>query len=330
MPEIKAHIVVAGKHFEPLVHHLRALLPASTVEASEVEHLENAVKEADVLIPAMTRINESVFRAADRLRLIQQWGSGLDGVDQEMARRYKVAVANVPTENTGNAESVAEWCVMAAICLSRSYPAVEATVREKGPWGAPAGRSLIGRTAGFVGFGGIGRALASRLRPFGMHLAAVKRSPDHDLKERFHLVWLGDMDSLPQLIAMSDYLFICLPLKPETFELIGEKEFDLMPDGAFLINASRGPIIGKEALQAALNRGRIGGAALDVYWSEPPDPEDALFQCSNLLVTPHIGGVTDVSYHGIGSGVAENIRRVMSGEAPLNWANPHGGISWLK
>lgn len=138
------------------------------------------------------------------------------------------------------------------------------------------------------------------------------------------------MKDLPQLLKRADYLFLCVPLNSETRNMIDERELSLLPKGAFILNAARGPIINKNALMKALDSGHLRGAALDVYWEEPPEPKDPILNYSNVLATPHIAGVTDVSYQGIAAKVAENIRRVMSGKLPIYCANPALKAGWLE
>lgn len=314
-------VVVADTHFTPIVGYLKRLFSNISIDMVPVPELKTQIREAQVLIPTMTKIAEPLFASASNLRLVQQWGAGLDGVDIEAASRYGVPVANVPTTGTGNAESVAEWCVMMALNLSRQFPCIQEQVHTGGLWGAPAGQSLFNRTAGFVGFGGIGKALAMRLRPFGMRMVAVKRHPDDVLRDTFGLDWVNEMNALPRLLKIADYLFICMPLTPETRNLIDLRELLLLPKGAFLINAARGGIVNRDALIETLEDGHLGGVALDVFWQEPPDPEDPLFCYSNLLVTPHIAGISDGSYTSIAEKVAQNICLVMEGRLPNHCVN---------
>jgi phosphoglycerate dehydrogenase-like enzyme len=269
-----------------------------------------------VLIPAMARIDGQIMDRIIGLRLIQQWGAGLEGVDLSAAAERRIAVANVPSAGTGNAESVAEWCVMAAIALSRQLPELEKNIRQGGAWGGPIGRGLRGRTAGILGLGGIGQALAARLKPFGMRLAALKRHADPALAERLGLEWVGGEEDLKAFLERSEYLFLCLPLNPRTRNMIGESEIALLPPGACIINPARGGLIGEDALVKALSNGHLSGAALDVFADEPLDPQSRLLTVPGLIATPHIAGVTDVSYRDIARHVAENITRLWSG-SPL-------------
>jgi phosphoglycerate dehydrogenase-like enzyme len=305
-------IVVAGKGFAALREHLGRVLPGVTTEAIEPDVLRRDGTEASVLIPAMAHIDGQIMDRIRGLRLIQQWGAGLEGVDLSAAAERHIAVANVPSAGTGNAESVAEWCVMAAIALSRRLPELEANIRRGGTWGGPAGRGLSGRTAGILGLGGIGQALALRLRPFGMRLAGLKRQAEPGLAERLGLDWVGGEEKLDAFLERSEYLFLCLPLSPRTRNIIAEREIALLPPGACIINPARGGLISEDALVNALLGGHLSGAALDVFGEEPLDPHSRLLTTPGVIATPHIAGVTDVSYRDIARRVAENITRLSS------------------
>ncbi len=310
-----ARVVVAGTGFAALREHLERVLPGVRVEAIEPDTLRRDGTEASVLIPAMSRIDGQMMDRISGLRLIQQWGAGLEGVDLGAAAERKIVVANVPSAGTGNAESVAEWCVMAAIALSRRLPELERNIRLGSAWGGPIGRGLSGRTAGILGIGGIGQALAARLKGFGMHLIALKLRPvEPALAERFGLEWVGGGEDLKSFLERSEYLFLCLPLNSQTRNIIGEREIGLLPLGACLINPARGGLIHEDALVKALHSGHLAGAALDVFAEEPLDPQSRLLTTSGVIATPHIAGVTDVSYRDIARHVGrENITRLWSG-----------------
>ena len=180
---------------------------------------------------------------------------------------------------------------------------------------------MMGRTAGIVGLGGIGQALAMRLKPFGMRLMAIQRRPDRGLAEQLGIEWLGGKEQLPELLRQSDYLFLCVPLTEETHELIDERAIAMLPDQACIINAARGSLLSHKALLQALAEGRLMGAGLDVFEQEPLDNASALLARADIVATAHIAGVTDVSYRGIARGVADNVRRLQAGEALKNCVN---------
>lgn len=318
----KVDVVVAGTGFQALRAHLASALPEVQLHMLEPEVIARGGISAQILIPAMSRIDAALMDKVDGLRLIQQWGAGLEGVDIAAASQRGIAVSNVPTDESGNAESVAEWCVMAAIAISRRLPELEQGIREGAAWGGPSGRALLGRTATIIGLGGIGKALIERLRPFGMRLLGIRGHPDAASARRLGLDWLGGTGELEQALGKSDYVFLCLPLNDDTRGLISERTLGLMPESAYIINPGRGALVSEQALLAALSEGRLAGAALDVFEQEPLAPESPLLASERVLATPHIAGVTDVSYEGIAARVAENVHLVLSGRQPRHCANP--------
>jgi phosphoglycerate dehydrogenase-like enzyme len=273
----------------------------------------------DVLIPTMCPVSSTMLNQPHSLRLIQQCGSGLEGVDIAAARERNIWVANVPTAISGNADAVAELGVYMMIGLSRNVTAMAASLSNS-KMGEPQGLSLAGKTAGIIGLGGIGQALADRLKSFKMNIIAIKRRNPKAAQKRLGLEWVGDGNDLEQLLDRSDYVILCLPLSAESANLINARSIKAMRPHAFLINLSRGGLIERQALQDALASKAIAGAGMDVFWVEPPDPKDPIFSF-NVLATPHIAGSTDVSMTGIVAAVAENIHRLDQGKAPLNHYN---------
>ncbi len=298
---------------------IRSKLPQHEFVATgrfEVESL----KGFDVLIPTMCHVTREILETGDRLRLIQQCGSGLEGVDMEAAQHRNIWVANVPADMSGNADSVADLGIYMLIGLARDVHGMARSLRNR-KMGEPQGQALIGKTVGLVGLGGIGRALIRRLKPFDVRLIAVKRSNPEKAMSEYDLEWAGGPEDLPELLGRSDYVILALPLSMETKHLLNQQTFSHMKPGSFLINLARGGLVDRAALQEALATGRIAGAGLDVFWEEPPAPEDPIFSY-NVLATPHIGGSTDVSMSGIVKAVAENIQRVENNLKPLHLKNP--------
>ncbi|MGA7760421.1 MAG: 2-hydroxyacid dehydrogenase [Candidatus Binataceae bacterium] len=314
-------VVMAGTGFAAVRQFLVEALPDARLDQVEVATLRAKGHAADVMLPAMSRVDGALMDRIQGLRLIQQWGAGLEGVDIAAATERKIAVANVPTPGTGNAESVAEWCVMAAIAISRRLPLAQETIRTGGTWGTPLGRALIGRTAGIVGLGGIGQALAVRLRPFGMRLIGLQRRPEPALAERLGMEWVGGPERLSELLRRSDYLFLCVPLSEQTRQIIDGAALAMLPPQACIINAARGGLLSTQAMLRALAEGRLIGAGLDVFEQEPLDPASPLLGRPDVIATSHIAGVTDVSYRGIARGVVANIVRILAGQAPFNCVN---------
>jgi phosphoglycerate dehydrogenase-like enzyme len=179
----------------------------------------------------------------------------------------------------------------------------------------------MGRTAGIVGLGGIGQALAARLRPFGMRLIGLQRRPEPAVAERLGMEWVGGPERLHELLRHSDYLFLCVPLSDQTRHIIDEAALAMLPAQACIINAARGGLLSHQALLRALAEGRLMGAGLDVFEQEPLDPASPLLGRPDVVATSHIAGVTDVSYRGIARGVVDNIVRILAGQPPHNCVN---------
>ena len=320
MPSLQ--ILVATTGFAGVRDRVLEAFPDAELSMKDEAALRRDGAVADILVPAMSRIDGALMDRIRGLRLIQQWGVGLEGVDVAAATARGLPVARAASAGSGNAESVAEWCVMAAIALSRRLVAAEREIRRGGAWGAPMGQALLGRSAGIVGMGGLGEALATRLRPFGLRMAGIARRAHPEMAERLGMDWIGPLDRLPDLLRASDYLFLCLPLTEATRRLIDAAALSLLPEGACLINVGRGGVVDHAALLAALDSGRLLGAGLDVFDQEPLDPQSPLLTRPNVLATPHVAGVTDASYRGIAARVTANIRRLISGERLedcINW-----------
>jgi phosphoglycerate dehydrogenase-like enzyme len=286
---------------------IRAKTPEHRFEAAGGFAVDT-LKGFDVLIPTMCPVSQELLETGDRLRLIQQCGSGLEMVDLDAAQRFNIKVANVPTDISGNADSVAELGIYMIIGLSRDVRKMSESLAEQ-RMGQPRGKALSGKTIGLIGLGGIGRALVKRLKAFDVHLIGIKRYHPEDAMEKLGMDWVGRGEDLQELLSRSDFVVLCLPMTPESKNLIDRNTFSFMKKGAFLINLSRGGLVNRDALEEALASGKIAGAGLDVFWEEPPDPNDPIFNY-NVMATPHIAGSTDVSMRGIVNVVAENIRRL--------------------
>lgn len=298
-----------------MIQQFRQRLPDVEFVAS-AGHAAESLAGFDALIPGMAKVNQSLLQTADRLKLIQQAGAGLEGVDIETARARGITVANVPSDRSGNADSVAELGIWMMIGLARKASEVPQMLVTR-QLGLPVGMGLKGKTVGLVGLGGIGKALAQRLAAFDMRMIGVKRQASDDVARQHRLDWVGGMERLPHLLREADFVVLSLPDNAETHHIIDEPALAKMKPGSFLINLGRGGLIEKPALLAALENGPLAGAGLDVFWQEPPDPQDVLFGY-NVIATPHIGGVTDISLEGNVAGVCENLRRLRDGEVILN------------
>ncbi len=298
---------------------IRSALPEHHFEATGGFHIQT-LEGYDVLIPTMTAVTHDILQDCDRLKLIQQCGSGLELVDIAAAVNNNIRVANVPTDISGNADSVAEIGIYMMIGLSRNAQELARSLADK-KMGVPQGRALFGRTVGLVGLGGIARALIKRLKTFDVKLIGIKRHDPQAAMQELGLEWVGTADELPRLLQRSDFVMLCLPVTADSSSLINRNTLKHMKNDAFLINLSRGGLVVRKDLEEALASGQIAGAGLDVFWEEPPDPEDPVFS-HNVMATPHIAGSTDNAMQGIVAQVAANIRRVAENKEPLHQFDP--------
>jgi phosphoglycerate dehydrogenase-like enzyme len=276
--------------------------------------LIDQVADVNVIIPTMEKITGEIIRAAKELKLIQQFGVGLEGVDLKTAKECKVYVANAAGTNS---VTVAESTFLLMLALSRRFKESQDAF-HKGILGHPIGCELMGKNLGIIGFGNTGRELAKRAHCMGMKIYAIKRVYEPDLIQKYNLEFLGGPQDLKILLKESDFLSIHTPLTKETQHLISEVALKQMKRTAFLINVSRGPLIDKDALLKALQNKWIAGVGLDVFWEEPADPSDPLFQFENVITLPHIAGSSNESQDRIEEVVVSNIFRVARGETPIN------------
>lgn len=269
------------------------------------DDLAAAVADARALIVRnKTQVRGPVFDTAARLEAVGRLGVGLDNIDVATceARGIKVLPAR-----GANAAAVAEYVIGAALLLVRG--AFSATPRLKaGEWPREQliGRQLEGKQLGLLGFGAIGRAVAARARAFEMDVAAYDPGIPHDAPR-----WRSEARraTFEEVAETSDVVSLHLPLTADTHGLFGEATLSRMKPGAILINTARGGIVDERALAAALREGRLAGAALDVFDTEPIDSVTAaLFAAlDNIILTPHIAGVTEEANDRVSMVTARNV-----------------------
>jgi phosphoglycerate dehydrogenase-like enzyme len=287
--------------------------------------LADFTRAADALIiPAVgPKLVPALFEGS-RLKLVQVTGAGVDRLDRAALMRLGIPVANVAG---GSNSAVAEYAVTAASMLLRRFGWADAEIKS-GNYVAVRARmvadnlaGLDGLLVGVVGFGMIGQAVAQAFHRMGCRICYH----DPALRDAKAAAAIGaESMTLDALLAAADVVSLHVPLLPQTQGLIGERELTMMKPGAILIQASRGGVVNEAALAAHLRAGRIGGAAVDVYSTEPPAADDPLLALGGeaarrLLFTPHIAGVTRQSWAYLFRLAWDNIERVLlRGEAPLN------------
>jgi phosphoglycerate dehydrogenase-like enzyme len=295
-------LVFCGSGWLAIVDEIARRLPAG----ARVRHRDRArplaeeLADADVILPSNQRIDAAAIAAPRRLALIQQPAAGYEGIDLDAARARGVPVCNAPGVN---ATAVAEAALLLLLGLARRLPAARRAFAAP-TIGAPVGIELAGRRLGLIGEGRTGVALRRLAEGIGMRVESVRSS--------------STPEELRALVARADAVSIHCPLTPGTRGLFDARLFAAMKPGAFLVNCARGAIVDRAALEAALAGGRLGGVGLDVFWQEPWDPGDPLYARDDVLTLPHVGGATAEAFGAIADIVAENVRRVMRGEAPLH------------
>ena len=272
--------------------------------------------EADGVI-TRSKLPDDIFEVAPRLRAVTIHGTGTDLVPLASATSRGVLVSNLPGVN---AQSVAEYCVMAMLMLARNVAAIISAVRTQ-PWDearrlAMPAREIGGMTLGLVGVGEIGRRVAGICaRGFGMRVLGHQRRLDRLPPE-------AQPADLDDLVAQSDFVVLACPLTPETKHLFGAGRLAAMKSSAWLINVGRGPVVDEAALVEALHERRIAGAMLDVYEHYRLPPGHPLFALSNVILTPHLAGSTRESRARASVRAADETLRMLAGERPANLVNP--------
>lgn len=247
------------------------------------------------------------MQAGGRLRHIAKHGVGTNDIDVKAATALGIPVSMT----TGsNGHSVAEHALALIMALVKDLPRQDALIRD-GIWDKNQykGRELRGQRLGLVGFGFIGQTLAKMAGAVGMTVSAIDpHAPDSAFGDE-----VGRETDLDTLLANSDIVSLHCPLTPETQDLIDARRIGLMKQGAFLINTARGEVVDEKALVAALEDGHLAGAGLDSFAVEPPGIDNPLFQLSNILVTPHVAGVTLDAKRAVSIMSAENVLAALDG-----------------
>ena len=303
---------------------LRKVLPTAAIVSCPHDQVRDKVRDMDVLIPLLMRIDSELIARASSPKLINQWGVGLEGVDIAAATARGIPACNVPSDVTANGESTAEHALFLMLGVARRIGECFQSF-SKGRWGAPMGEGLFGNTALIVGFGRVGRALAPRLTAMGMRVAAIRRHPDAAEARQHGLTRCGSPADLIAMAADADFVVSTASVTAESRGLLDKAVFRAMKRTAIVINVSRGAVVNEGDLIEALRSGTIAGAGLDVFAQEPLPSDSPLLSMLNVFATPHVGGVTRQSYEGMARVVADNIQRVERGEPPRYCVNLPAG-----
>jgi (S)-sulfolactate dehydrogenase len=272
-----------------------------TLHARPDEIARLAAGARALVVRNQTQVRGRLLDACRRLEAVGRLGVGLDNIDLDSCRARGIAV--LPATGA-NDIAVAEHVIAGTLILLRgAYHSTDQVIAGAWPRNALIGREASGRTLGLVGYGGIARQVAARAAALGMRILAS--DPFAPISPP------AESAALDRLLAESDVVSLHVPLTPSTRGLLGAGEIARMKHGAVVNNTARGGIIDEAALAAALKEGRLGGAMLDVFAAEPVPPGNPFAGVPNLVLTPHIAGVTEESNARVSTVTVENVRRVL-------------------
>lgn len=303
-----------------------SLVAAPTLRDDDVVPL---LADADAFITK--RFTAAMGAAAKRLRLIHAPGAGTNEIDL-VAVPDGAVVCNV----YGHGAGIAEYVFMAILALNSDLLNMDARLR-RGDWSdrteRGARREIRGRTLALIGLGRIGVEVARLARSFSMRVVTATRTPHADRAKQLGLASVVGMDQLRAVLAEADFVVVAVPLDASTAGLIGSGELNAMKPSAYLVNVARGAIIDEGALYQALKERTIAGAALDVWYQYPEANEHVhpakhpFHELDNVIMTPHIAGVTEETFRHRWNVIDENLRRLAAGEPLLNVVYPSSGTA---
>lgn len=279
------------------------------------ETLKGLISDCDGLI-VRCQLPQDIFDGARQLKAVVRHGVGLDFIPVDAATKKGIPVANLPGSNTN---AVVEYCLAAIFYFRRRLDLIDSQLRSVG-WAkarplADPSAEIATTTLGIVGFGAIGSNLARAATGLQMKTIALTRRPDALPSEVLSA-------TKTELFSQADVIVICCPLNDETRGLVDQASISMMKPNAILINIARGPVVDTSAIIKALKAGDIAGAAMDVHDQQPLSGKEAVFDCPNLLLTPHIASITASSMRGMSDGSVKTILAILNGDHPTNIVNP--------
>jgi D-3-phosphoglycerate dehydrogenase len=305
---------------EPFENEGKEILIKEGFQVDEVgkiskEELLNIISPYDVLIVRSgTKVTREVIEKGENLKIIGRAGVGLDNIDIEAATEYGIIVMNAPE---GNTISAAEHTIALIFSLARNIPIANQTLKN-GKWEKKkfVGTELYGKTLGIIGLGRIGKRVANLAKGIGMKVIGYDPYvSEEEIRD------LGiTMVNFEGVLKQADILTFHLPLTEETYHMISDKEFEIMKDGVMIVNCARGGIIDEEALVRYLKKGKVKGAALDVFEKEPIE-SSPLFEFENVIVTPHLGASTKEAQINVACQLATQIVEAINKKIVKNAVN---------
>ncbi|MBG6216788.1 D-3-phosphoglycerate dehydrogenase [Arthrobacter sp. CAN_A6] len=291
-----------------------------STDGADRSSLLAALADVDaVLVRSATRMDAEAIAAAPKLKVIARAGVGLDNVDIKAATSAGVMVVNAPTSNI---ISAAELTVGHILSLARNIPQASGALKA-GEWKRSkySGIELYEKKIGIIGLGRIGALVAERMQGFGTEILAYDPYITSARAQQLNV----RLVSLDELLRESDFVTIHMPKTPETLGMLGSAAFEKMKTTAYVVNVARGGLVDEAALHTALAEGRIAGAGIDVFVSEP-STDLPFFALDNVVVTPHLGASTDEAQEKAGISVAKSVRLALAGELVPDAVNVAGGV----
>ncbi len=325
MPRQRVPVVVTRKLPEVVETRMRELFEVRLNETDEpmtADALAAAMQETEVLVPTLTdRIDQKLLaRAGERLKLIANYGAGVDHIDVETARSRGILVTNTPGVLT---EDTADMAMALILAVPRRLKEGIALM-QSGEWGgwsptAIMGHRIWGKRLGILGMGRIGSAVARRARAFGLQVHYHNRRRVHeDVEAELEATY---WESLDQMLARVDILSVNCPHTPATYHLLSARRLKLMKPTAWIVNTSRGEVIDENALTRMLVRGELAGAGLDVY-EHAPSVNPRLMALPNVVLLPHMGSATEEGRIEMGEKVIINVKTYADGHRPPDQVLP--------
>lgn len=315
-------VLITASHYKTLCKEAKEMLEKaghtvilnkSDMPYYSFDELKHLVGDIDAAVIGMDIWNENVFAIAPNLKAIARFGVGVDNIDMEAAKKHGIKVTNALGQN---ANAVAELAVGYMFALSRNIIKLNNAL-ENGEWQRAVGHDLVGKTIGLFGFGDIAKRIAKKISGFDAKVIACDLFPNHELAKKLNVEIVDEKT----LLQISDIVSLHIPSTESTFHYMNKERFSMMKKGACFINTARGKIVDTEALCDAVESGHLGGAAVDVYETEPLPKDSRILRVDNIICTPHTGAETYETYTAVSICTAQAVIDVLSGKEPKNWLN---------
>ncbi|KAJ4832781.1 hypothetical protein Tsubulata_018795 [Turnera subulata] len=337
-------VLFCGPHFPASHVYTREYLqkcPSIQVDDVPLADVPDVIENYHLCVVKSMQLDSNVISRAKQMKLIMQFGIGLEGVDIDAATEAGIKVARIPSIITGNAASCAEMSIYLMLGLLRKQNELQISIKQK-KLGEPIGDTLFGKTVFIMGYGSIGSELAKRLQPFGVKVIATKRSwvlnsqdshcpngvpvqnggVDELVDEK------GSHEDIYKFAGKADIVVCCLVMNKETVTffhppstsdtcslvgIVNRSFISSMKKGSLLVNIARGKLLDYDAVVENLESGHLGGLGTDVTWTEPFNPDDPILKFSNVIVYPHVAGVTEYSYRSMSKAVGDAALQLHAG-----------------